>query len=80
MAWDQGPRPGKKPLAEWCREFGVTQARSVEEVIDKCDAVVVLAPDHVEKHEELAALPPVSYTPMTLPTSELVKISVGGGP
>jgi len=64
MAYDQGPQPGRKPLDEWCREFGVTQARSIEEVVAKCDAIVVLSPDNVEKHEELADLPLRSGKPV----------------
>ncbi|MCC7193828.1 MAG: Gfo/Idh/MocA family oxidoreductase [Phycisphaeraceae bacterium] len=63
-AWDQGPQPGKKPLDQWCRDMGVTQARTVEEVIAKCDAIIVLAPDNVETHEALADLPLRSGKPV----------------
>ena len=56
LAWDEGPRPGKKSLADWCAEHGVTQARSQEQVVAECDCLVVLSPDNGERHEALAQL------------------------
>ncbi len=63
-AWAEVDLPGKKPLAEWCREQGVNQARSIEEVVEKSDCLVVLSPDNVERHEDLASLALESKKPV----------------
>lgn len=64
LAWEETSIAGKKPLAEWCREHGVGRARSIQEVIDRCDSLVVLSPDNPERHEELADLPLRSGKPV----------------
>lgn len=63
-AWEELTPKGKTPLVKWCREHHVQPAASIEEVIQECDCIVVLAPDHVEKHEELADLPLRSGKPV----------------
>ena len=64
LAWEETSIAGKKPLAEWCREHGVGLARSIEEVVDRCDFLVVLSPDNPERHEVLADLPLRSGKPV----------------
>ncbi|MBR2372975.1 MAG: Gfo/Idh/MocA family oxidoreductase [Lentisphaeria bacterium] len=54
MAWEKYTPEGKKGLQEWCKEQNVTPAASLEEVVDKCDCICVLAPSNPEVHEELA--------------------------
>lgn len=56
LAWEKVAAEGKKDLASWCAEQNVTAADSIEQVVAECDAIVVLAPDHPESHEELADL------------------------
>lgn len=46
-----------KTSEEWCQEYGIELCESIEKVVEKSDALVVLSPDNCEKHEELAQLP-----------------------
>lgn len=39
---------------QWCREFGVTKCETIEELCEKSDYIVVLAPSNPEKHLEYA--------------------------
>jgi len=64
LAWDMIKKEGKKPLDVWCREQNVRQASSIEQVVEECDCIVVLSPDNVEMHEELADLPLKSGKPV----------------
>ena len=64
LAWEESAVAGKKPIDEWCREHGVGRARSAEEVVDRCDCLVVLSPDNPERHEALADLPLRSGKPV----------------
>lgn len=48
---------GGKTTDEWCRKFGVTRCHTTGELAEKSDAVVVLAPDNAEVHEELCRVP-----------------------
>ncbi len=40
--------------ADWCAEHGVTLCDTIEDVVEKSDAIVVLSPDNCEMHEELS--------------------------
>lgn len=40
----------------WCEKYGLTLCDTIEEVIEKSDALIVLSPDNVEKKEELSRL------------------------
>ncbi|NQU09754.1 Gfo/Idh/MocA family oxidoreductase [bacterium] len=64
LAWEETAKPGKKPLADWCREQQVQPAASLAEVVERCDAIVVLSPDNGERHEDLADLPLRSGKPV----------------
>lgn len=46
-----------KTSEEWCGEYGVACCGTIEEVIEKSDALIVLSPDNCEMHEELSRLP-----------------------
>lgn len=51
-AWaeqDVSPRDGVT-TDEWCEKFGVQKCASIEELCEKSDAVVILAPVNPEKH------------------------------
>jgi len=54
LAWEETTPPGKKPLAEWCREFGVAPASSLEQVVDACDCILILSPDDADRHLPLS--------------------------
>ena len=41
----------------WCAKHGVAKAASVEELVEKSDAIIVLSPDNCEMHEGLCQLP-----------------------
>lgn len=42
---------------EWCKEYHLECCGSIEEVIEKSDALIVLSPDNCEMHGILAELP-----------------------
>lgn len=54
-AWAEADKPGGMTTEEWCARYAVERAASREELIDRCDGVVVLSPDNPERHEALAA-------------------------
>ena len=64
LAWQEMQPPDRQTLEAWCQEQKVGVARSIEEVIEKCDYLVVLSPDNPERHEELADLPLRSGKPV----------------
>ena len=65
LAWEEGPVPsGKRLLADWCRDQNVQPARSLAEVVEQCDCIVVLSPANMERHEALADLPLRSGKPV----------------
>ena len=63
-AWEEAPFPGRKNLSEWCAAHGLIAAKSIEEVVEKCDAVSVLAPANPEVHARLAEIPLRSGKPV----------------
>ena len=64
FAWEEAPFPGRKNLEEWCRFNGIKAAGSIEEVVENCDAISVLAPANPEVHLRLAELPLRSGKPV----------------
>ena len=48
---------GGRTTDKWCAEMNILKARSIEEVCEKSDAIVVLSPDNCEMHELLCQLP-----------------------
>ena len=63
-AWEKEPFPGRRALKEWCTDNNMIPASSIAEVVEKCDAICVLAPANPEVHEELADLPLRSGKPL----------------
>lgn len=47
------PRSGKTS-EEWCREHGIQCCRTIEEVVEKSDVLMVLAPEDAQTHEHLS--------------------------
>ena len=43
-----------KNTDEWCAEYGVERCESIDELCEKSDFIVVLAPSNPEKHLEYA--------------------------
>lgn len=57
-AWAQeyvSPVDGRN-TDEWCEAMGITRCQTVEELCEKSDYIVVLAPSNPEKHLELAKM------------------------
>nr|WP_238357622.1 Gfo/Idh/MocA family oxidoreductase [Cohnella zeiphila] len=53
---DRGPgATAARGTEQWCAEHGIERAASIGELIGRCDAIVVLSPDHPQHHERLAA-------------------------
>lgn len=46
---DTSPVDGRS-TAEWCREFGVRQCGTIDELCEKSDVIFILAPTNPEKH------------------------------
>lgn len=44
---------GGRTTDKWCQDMGIARCASMEEVVDKSDALVVLSPDNAEMHEAL---------------------------
>ncbi len=56
-AYGQIPSPKSgKTSEEWCREHGMILCDTIEEIVEKSDGLLILAPDNCEKHEELSEL------------------------
>jgi hypothetical protein len=61
LAWGKIDNPkGGLTNAQWSEKLGISLAGSLEEVVEKCDYLVVLSPDNPEMHEELARIPLMS--------------------
>lgn len=63
-AWEEKPLDGRRDLKQWCANFGMTAAESIAEVVEKSDAVCVLAPANPEQHERLAEIALSSGKPL----------------
>lgn len=63
-AWEENPGEGGRSLEKWCEDFSVTPARTVGEIVEKCDAFCILAPSNPEVHERLAEIPLKSGKPV----------------
>jgi hypothetical protein len=59
FAWGERDSPGSVSSAAWSRTYGAELCNSIEEVCEKSDCLLILAPDNSEKHLEYArqALP-----------------------
>lgn len=64
MAWEDHANPQGRGLKEWCAANGVAPARGIDEVVEACDVLCVLAPSNPETHETLARLPLESGKPV----------------
>ncbi len=58
------PPEGGISTQEWCRERNITQAGSMEEIVTRSDAVMVIAADNSAWHEQVAELPLKSGKPV----------------
>jgi len=62
-AWGKTDNPNGKTNEKWSEETGVELCRTMEEVIQKSDYLIVLSPDNPEHHEELCKQPLTSGKP-----------------
>lgn len=64
-AYAQADSPvGGRTTAQWCREMGIAQVDTIEAVTAACDGLIVLSPDHCERHEALCQIPLRSGKPV----------------
>lgn len=65
---------------QWCYEKGIKRADTFEEIVDKCDCLLILSPDHPEQHENLCRIPLMSgkrvYIDSMLATSRAAAIRI----
>lgn len=58
------PRPDGRSSARWCTDLGIRLAASQEELVSRCDAIIVLSPDNSEMYEALCQVPLRSGKPV----------------
>ncbi len=57
-AYGQIPSPvSKMTSGQWCERHGVSLCETIEEVVEKSEALIVLSPDNCEQHEALCQIP-----------------------
>ncbi len=57
-AYGQIPSPFSQMTSqEWCRVHKIAFCETIEEVVEKSDALIVLSPDNCEQHEALSRIP-----------------------
>lgn len=64
LVWAERNREGGVSTDDWCAHFGVRRAKSLQEVVDTCDALVILSPDNPERHEDLSVLAATCQKPV----------------
>jgi len=45
---------GGRTTGRWCADHGIERAASIGDLVARCDAIIVLSPDHPQHHERLA--------------------------
>lgn len=63
-AWADIDLPGKISNDEWCKKNDITRLRSIAELTEKSDYIIVLAPDNPEQHLRLSEIPLKSGKPV----------------
>ena len=53
-AWAEKDSEGGLTTKQWCEKFGVTECGSIDELCQKSDFIIILAPSNPEKHLEYA--------------------------
>ena len=56
-AYGEIDSPNGKTNREWADSFGVELLGTIDEVIEKSDVLIVLSPDHPERHWDLCQKP-----------------------
>lgn len=62
-AWASDEQLGMR-TKEWCEQNGAEECITMEEVIEKSDALIITCTDYVERHETLCSKPLVSGKPV----------------
>ncbi|HML46940.1 MAG TPA: Gfo/Idh/MocA family oxidoreductase, partial [Clostridia bacterium] len=52
-AYGQMDKPGGLTTQAWCEKNGVESCPTIEDLVEKSDAILVLSPDNSEQHERL---------------------------
>lgn len=58
------PKEGGLTTDAWCKEHNIPRVNTIEELVEKSDAIIVLSPDNAEFHEELCQIPLKSGKPV----------------
>lgn len=53
-AQSEAPVEGKLSNADWAAQQGIELVSTIDELVEKSDCIIVLSPDHCEKHYELS--------------------------
>jgi len=62
--WAETVRKDGMTTADWCAQYNVQLIESLEELVERSDALIVLSPDHPEHHERLSRLALMSGKPV----------------
>lgn len=54
----------KETTAQWCEKYNAKECKSIQEVCDASDVIMVLSPNNPELHEELCEIPLKSGKPV----------------
>ncbi len=63
-AWQEHSKDGFRSLEQWCNDFDMKLADSIDQVVENSDGIIVLAPSNPEVHERLARIPLSSGKPV----------------
>lgn len=74
-AWAQIDSPNGVSTTKWCKNNNVPQASSIEELVEKCDSIVVLSPDNPEMHVSLSEIPLASGKPVYIDKTFALDVS-----
>ena len=75
-AWDRPPEGGTD-TEKWCKDRNIARASSLDEVIGKCDALMVIAADDASYHEALCRKPLSSGKPVFVDKTFAGDLSAG---
>lgn len=77
FAWAEIDKPDGLTTAAWCAQYGAERYASQEALIEASDAIIVLSPDHCERHEALAHLALRSGKPVYIDKTFAPDIAAG---
>ena len=63
-AFSETDKPGGMSTEDWCKKYKCKNCASIEEFVELCDFMLILAPSYPSEHERMAKLPLASRKPV----------------